>query len=86
MNEQLRKAIEEATRVQVLNDGFCHDTVDVIEHEAALAKLLRVIELLVQQRDDALDHAATSESNFIWQQGHLNAELIVALEREGEGM
>lgn len=79
MNEQLRKAIGEATKVAILPIAY-HTYVYEVEHNASQAKLLRVIELLVQQRDNALDHAATSKSNYTWQQGHLNAELIAALE------
>lgn len=64
MNEQLRKAIEEATRVDrqsIQVGGFSsfedtsHDFVIAYDHYASQAKLLRVIELLVEQRDGLLD-------------------------------
>ena len=81
MNEQLRKAIEDATRVEPL--GY---EVDLEVHYASQAKLLRVIELLVEQRDDWIstniltdpivqDEEATIE-NYVEAD---DAELIAAL-------
>lgn len=90
MNEQLRKAIEEATDFVRFNPDYKNEMMRIFddgkwvlneEKDASQAKLLRVIELLLQQRDDALDHAATSKSNFTWQQDNLNADLIAALEQ-----
>lgn len=91
MNEQLRKAIEEATvltsfrlsiaqaKISEENGNsvpwYPHDKVAKLVD--ANDKLLRVIELLVQQRNQAYDSIIHDE---------LDAELIAALEREGEGI
>lgn len=77
MNEQLRKAIEEATRVYP-----CGYNVDLHDHKISQAKLLRVIELLVEQRDDLYELFDVVAPKL----SQLDAELIAALEREGEGM
>lgn len=79
MNEQLRKAIEDATRVEPL--GY---EVDLEVHYASQAKLLRVIELLVEQRDSWIKlsfkehYMAPFEIAKAF--GHEDAELIAALE------
>lgn len=89
MNEQLRKAIEESTKIEFVDSHetvICHS-----DHNASQAKLLRVIELLVQQRDDAIlncmyetgygiDRAAINQAEDISRRK--NAELIAALEEE----
>lgn len=78
MNEQLLKAIEEATRVYP-----CGYNVDLHDHKISQAKLLRVIELLVQQRDAG--YQSIIDEGVLDIQAELDAELIAALEREGEG-
>lgn len=91
MNEQLRKAIEEATKVAILPIAY-HTYVYEVEHNASQAKLLRVIELLVQQRDYEIKQwlsgygAEERERRVAEWIKTKNAELIAALEREGEGM
>lgn len=75
MNEQLRKAIEEATRVYP-----CGYNVDLHDHKISQAKLMRVIELLVQQRDDLYELFDVVTPSL----KSLDAELIAALESEGE--
>lgn len=71
MNEQLRKAIEEATRVYP-----CGYNVDLHDHTSAQAKLLCVIELLVEQRDDLYELFDVVTPKL----SQLDAELIAALE------
>jgi hypothetical protein len=90
MNEKLRKAIEEATRVvdwHFDRGVFVH----VDDCKASQAKLLRVIEMLVEQRDEAirvqelrdLSHPTSEYENSVVK--HLtakaDAELIAALEQ-----
>lgn len=80
MNEQLRKAIEEATKVYP-----CGYNVDLHDHTIAQAKLLRVIEMLVQQRDVELDDNCWTDDRgngrpFEWAKQQYDAELIAALE------
>jgi len=55
MNEQLRKAIQEATRVEPHREMGAGWVVDHIDHNASQAKLLCVIELLVEQRNQYID-------------------------------
>lgn len=74
MNEQLRKAIEDATRVEPL--GY---EVDLEVHYASQAKLLRVIELLVEQRDAAW---RGDDDEFLSNKYKADAELIAALEEK----
>lgn len=94
MNEQLKKAIEEATKVfpwPVPISMGGGDVLDINVHKASQAKLLRVIELLVRQRDDWIstniladpivqDEEATIE-NYVKAD---NAELIAALEKKND--
>ncbi len=89
MNEKLRKAIEEATRVDVMEVFNCGDVVDSYDHTMSQSKLLRVIEKLVEQRDcailelqyvysDEVDHAIQNKAKKISKLK--DAELIAALE------
>lgn len=78
MNKQLRKAIEKATRVEPI--GY---EVDLEVHYASHAKLLRVIELLVEQRDAG--YQSIIDEGVLDIQAELDAELIAALDGEGEG-
>lgn len=74
MNEQLRKAIEDATRVFP-----CDYTVELYDHNASQAKLLRVIEVLVEQRNkfaDCCDRLMPFDEAI----QPFDAELIAALE------
>lgn len=80
MNEQLHDALEALVWDKCSYYRVYGNVATEEEFNADKDKLLRVIELLVEQRDDALDHAATSKSNFTWQQDNLNAELVAALE------
>lgn len=75
MNEQLRKAIEEATRVYP-----CGYNVDLHDHKISQAKLLRVIELLVQQRDCLIGQAVSYDERISVIAADHDAELIAALE------
>lgn len=77
MNEKLRKAIEEATTVDVMEVFNCGDVVDSYDHTMSQSKLLRVIELLVAQRDELLYSVTRTEMDG---QKGLDAELIAALE------
>lgn len=83
MNEQLRKAIEEATRVTALPIAY-HTYVYEVEHRASQAKLLRVIEVLVEQRDSL--HAQLTEGLYpprIKQyEKEMDAKIIAALEKK----
>ena len=86
MNEQLRKAILEATRVepwQVPHSIGAGRAVDELEHVESKAKLLRVIEMLVRQRNEWIEHV-----DLLMNSHHRNdrinqddAELIAALEQ-----
>ena len=75
MNEQLRKAIEEATRVVDIFELY-----DKAQMDASQAKLLRVIELLVQQRDEALADNALPVHMTLKSISKYDADLIAALE------
>lgn len=80
MNEQLRKAILEATRVepwQVPHSIGAGRAVDELEHVESKAKLLRVIELLVAQRNKWIK---SSDFSILNQDKLDDAELIAALE------
>lgn len=81
MNEQLRKAIEDATGMWTWTDKEMGMRVvkesDCLESEA---KLLRVIEMLVKQRDCFI------EENYWLDTERLDAELIAALEGEKDEM
>ena len=86
MNEKLRKAIEEATRVGEwklpLESGGGY-AVDKEHHHASQAKLLRVIEVLVEQRNkfaDCCDRLMPFDEAI----QPFDAELIAALEGEKE--
>lgn len=84
MNEQLRKAIEEATRVEPWTVprsimAGCEYAVDETDHDASQAKLLRVIELLVQQRNERCQTECIFPDEAI---AKYDAELIAALEGE----
>lgn len=76
MNEQLRKAIREVMRIETYYDSYYIPE----EVDASQAKLLRLIEMLVEQRDRHI--------NELWE-GYraevrinaTNAELIAALEQ-----
>ena len=84
MNEQLRKAIEEATRVETglqsnVGTDRIKNYVPEDEHDASQAKLLRVIELLVEQRNkfaDCCDRLMPFDEAI----QPFDAELIAALE------
>lgn len=81
MKEQLRKAIEEATRVEPWQIPYSIGmgrAVDELEHVESKAKLLRVIEMLVQQRDDLYELFDVVTPSL----SKLNAELIAALEEK----
>lgn len=83
MNEQLRKAIEEATEMFAWReDGIGELVVRKADCNASQAKLLRVIELLVEQRDDLLmkSYEFNLEYRYVEANGALDAELIAALE------
>lgn len=60
MNEQLRKAIEDATTIypwpvpMSMGGG---DVLDVNSHRASQAKLIKVIERLIEQRDLMAEYA-----------------------------
>ncbi len=74
MNEQLRKAIEEATRVVDIFELY-----DKHQMDASQAKLLRVIEMLVEQRNkfaDCCDRLMPFDEAI----QPFDAELIAALE------
>ena len=78
MNEQLRKAIEDATRVGHYSFDF-GPMVLADQHHASQAKLLRVIELLVEQRNkfaDCCDRLMPFDEAI----QPFDAELIAALE------
>jgi hypothetical protein len=83
MSEQLRKAIEEATRVGHYSFDFGPMAVPDRHYRAYEAKLLRVIELLVRQRDEYIranwEHSP-DELNEIAEMKLRDAELIAALE------
>jgi hypothetical protein len=84
MNEQLRKEIEEATKVfpwpvpMSMGGG---DVLDINVHRALQAKLLRVIELLVEQRDKCISssHLFRNEFEDVQAINEYDAELIAAL-------
>ena len=92
MDEQLRKAIEEATKIQSglqtnIGTDRIKNYVPEDEHDASQAKLLRVIEVLVQQRDDWIstnilaDPFVQDEESTIKNYVEADdAELIAALE------
>ncbi len=81
MNEQLRKAIEEATRVYpwLVPLPIGGSAIDINAHHASQAKLLRVIEMLVHQRDKhvrwAMLHRDVEKAIL-----EFDAELIATLE------
>ena len=89
MNEQLRKAILEATRVEPWTVprsimAGCEYAVDEKDHNASQAKLLRVIEMLVRQRNEWIEHV-----DLLMNSHHRNdrinqddAELIAALDEK----
>lgn len=80
MNEQLRKAIEEATRVKPWQVPLPigGSAIDIYAHNASQAKLLRVIKLLVQQRDTA--YVCPLDKDLGSMIAGDDAELIAALE------
>lgn len=78
MNEQLRKAIEEATYLMSWReDGVGGWVVSERDSKASQAKLLRVIELLVEQRDAAW---RGDDDEFLSNKYKADAELIAAME------
>lgn len=77
MNEQLKKAIQEATKVAILPIAY-HTYVYEAEHNASQAKLLRVIELLVEQRNQCRLNLEGYEGGWTFKE--MDAELIAALE------
>lgn len=88
MNDKLRKAIEDATKVypwpvpMSMGGG---DVLDVNSHHASQAKLLRVIELLVQRRNEWIEHIDLLVNSHR-QHERINsqdAELIAALKDNG---
>lgn len=82
MNSELRKAIEEATRVEFKPQGRYILPED---HNDSQAKLLRVIELLIEQRDPLIVHAHEDDATkgeIKAYRDKLNAELIAALEKK----
>lgn len=85
MNEQLRKAIEEATRVETYyTTHLDEDTVRELDHIESKAKLLRVIEMLVEQRDKCISssHLFCNEIEDVQAMNEYDAELIATLERK----
>jgi transposase-like protein len=74
MNKQLRKAIREATMVVDIFELY-----DKHQADASQAKLLRVIELLVEQRDDAITRE-WMDHEYENARITYDAELIAALE------
>lgn len=77
MNEQLRKAIEEATVVYP-----CGYNVDLHDHKISQAKLLCVIELLVQQRDCLIGQAVSYDERISVIAADHDDALIAALKEE----
>lgn len=75
MNEQLRQAIEEATRVVDIFELY-----DKAQVDASQAKLLRVIELLVEQRNQCRLNLEGYEGGWTFKE--MDAELIAALEAD----
>lgn len=84
MTKELKKAIEDATMIEFVDSHeivICHS-----DHLATQAKLLRVIELLVEQRDEYIAANWESEDdckNEIAEVQMRNAELVKVL-NEGE--
>jgi hypothetical protein len=75
MNEQLRKAIKQATHIDYRPQGrYIHPA----DHNTSQAKLLRVIELLVEQRNKWIK---SSDFSILNQDIEDDAELIAALEQ-----
>ena len=83
MNEQLRKAIEGAINIPSISPLKMEMVVmvDAKEYSESKAKLLRVIEVLVAQRDELLYSVTRTEMDG---QKGLDAELIAALEQENK--
>lgn len=88
MNEQLKKAIEEATKIQSglqtnIGTGRIKNYVPEDEHDASQAKLLRVIEMLVEQRNKYIFRPSVlkefGEKQVMELIAEKDAELIAAL-------
>ena len=90
VNEQLKKAILEATRVEPWTVprsimAGCEYAVDEKDHNASQAKLLRVIEVLIEQRDPLIVHAhadTATKGEIKAYRDKLDAELIAALDEK----
>lgn len=84
MNEQLRKAIEEAINIPSTFPLKMEMVVmvDAKEYSESKAKLLRVIELLVQQRDCLIGQAVSYDERISVIAADHDAELIAALKEE----
>ncbi len=92
MNEQLKKAIEDATDFVRFNPDYKNEMMRIFddgkwvlneEKDASQAKLLRVIEVLVEQRNkfaDCCDRLMPFDEAI----QPFDAELIAALEGEKE--